>query len=204
MKRLCVFCGSSPGARPDYTQAARHLGHVLAAKKIGLVYGGGSVGVMGEIANAVLERGGEVTGVVPRGLVEKEVAFTELSDLRVVASMHERKALMVELSDGFIALPGGLGTIEELFEALTWAQLGIHQKPCGILNVCGYYDRLIGFLDHVVGQHFVESAHRSMLLVNESPEALLKDFEAYRPPKVDKAEWALRMANSVQGKKEAE
>jgi uncharacterized protein (TIGR00730 family) len=172
------------------------LGHVLAARNIGLVYGGGSVGVMGEIANAVLERGGEVIGVVPRGLVEREVVFTELSDLRVVASMHERKALMVGLSDGFIALPGGLGTIEEFFEVLTWAQLGIHQKPCGILNVCGYYDKLIGFLDHVVEQQFIESEHRLMLLINESPEALLKDFEAYQPPKVDKAAWALRMTDN--------
>jgi uncharacterized protein (TIGR00730 family) len=194
LKRICVYCGSSPGARPEYIQAARQLGHALASRDIGLVYGGGRVGVMGEIADAVLEAGGEVIGVIPRELVDKEVAFTALSDLRVVSSMHERKALMVELSDGFVALPGGLGTFEEFLEVLTWAQLNIHHKPCGLLNVCGYYTSLIGFLDHAVAEQFLQSQHRSMLVVDESPTALLDRFEAYQAPKVDKAAWALQMA----------
>jgi uncharacterized protein (TIGR00730 family) len=172
------------------------LGHTLANKNIGLVYGGGSVGLMGKIAHAVLDHGGEVIGVIPRELVEKEVAFTELSDLRVVGSMHERKALMEKLSDGFIGLPGGLGTIEEFFEILTWAQLGMHQKPCGLLNVGHYYDKLVEFLDYAVNQQFIEWEHRSMLLIEKDPETLLKEFEGYQPPKVDKAEWALRMSNS--------
>ncbi len=196
MKRICVFCGSSPGARPEYRQAARQLAYTLASKQIGLVYGGGSVGVMGEIARTVLDEGGEVIGVIPKALAKKKVAFTELPDLRVVGSMHERKALMAELADGFIALPGGLGTIEEFFEVLTWAQLGIHSKPCGLLNVGQYYDKLISFLDHTVSEQFVEGAHRSMVLIAGSPEALLEQFETYQPPQVDKAAWTLRMANS--------
>jgi uncharacterized protein (TIGR00730 family) len=200
MKRICVFCGSSPGARPEYAQAARELGHALASKNLGLVYGGASVGAMGQIANAVLEAGGEVIGVIPRALAEKEVAYTELSDLRVVGSMHERKALMAELADGFIALPGGLGTIEEFFEVLTWAQLGMHQKPCGLLNVCQYYDNLMAFLDCAVDQQFIEVTHRSLVLIDESPEALLKKFEMYQPPKVDKAEWILRINDPTRGR----
>ena len=194
MKRICVYCGSSPGARPEYAAAARGLGQVLARRDITLVYGDGRVGVMGEIAEAVLEAGGEVIGVIPKGLVDKEVAFTELSDLQVVSSMHERKALMVELSDGFVALPGGLGTFEEFLEVLTWAQLNIHLKPCGLLNVCGYFAKLVELLDHAVGEQFIEPEHRSMLLIDESPGSLLTKFEAYQPPKVDKAAWALRMA----------
>ena len=194
MKRICVFCGSSPGARPEYAQAARQLDQALTSRDIGLIYGGGRVGVMGEIADAVLKAGGEVIGVIPRGLVDKEVAFTELSDLRVVPSMHERKALMVELSDAFIGLPGGLGTFEEFFEVLTWAQLSIHQKPCGLLNVCGYYTALMSFLNHAVDEQFIEPEHRCMLLVDDNPEALLRKFEEYQPPKLDKAAWALQMA----------
>jgi len=194
LKRICVYCGSSPGVRPEYVRAARQLGQALVSRDIELVYGGGRVGVMGEIAHAVLEAGGEVIGVIPRGLVDKEVAFTDLSDLRVVSSMHERKALMVELSDGFIALPGGLGTFEELLEVLTWAQLSIHHKPCGLLNVCGYYTKLVGFLDHAVAEQFLQSQHRSMLVMDESPAALLDRFEAYQPPVADKAAWALQMA----------
>jgi uncharacterized protein (TIGR00730 family) len=196
MKRICVFCGSSPGSKPEYVRAAVLLGQTLANKNIGLVYGGGSVGLMGKIAHAVLQHGGDVIGVIPKELVEKEVAFTGLSDLRVVGSMHERKALMEEISDGFIALPGGLGTIEEFFEILTWAQLGMHQKPCGLLNVCHYYDKLVEFLDQAVKHRFIEGEHRSMLLIEKNPEALLKKFEEYQPPKVDKAEWALRISNS--------
>jgi uncharacterized protein (TIGR00730 family) len=197
VRHICVFCGSSPGARPEFVQAARDLAYTLTRRKIGLVYGGARVGVMGEIASAVLRNSGEVIGVIPQELVDKEVAFTELSDLRVVASMHERKALMAELSDGFIALPGGLGTIEEFFEVLTWAQLGMHRKPCGLLNVCGYYSSLMAFLDHAVSQQFIESEHRSMVLVDEHPEALIEKFAVYRPPTVDKAKWVLQMANDA-------
>ncbi len=193
MKRICVFCGSSPGARPEYTQAARQLGHALVDKGLGLVYGGSNVGIMREIATTVWERGGEIIGVIPTGLVEKEVAFTALPDLRVVDTMHERKALMVELADGFIALPGGLGTIEEFFEVLTWAQLGIHRKPCGLLNVCRYYDKLIDFLSHVVAQQFIAAENRAMIMIDESPDALLDKFAAYQPPQVDKAKWILRL-----------
>ncbi len=194
MKRICVFCGSSPGARPDYLQASIELGQALAGKNIGLVYGGAKVGMMGKIAESVLEKGGEVIGVIPKDLVEREVAFTGLADLRVVGSMHERKALMADLSDGFIALPGGLGTIEEFFEVVTWAQLGIHPKPCGLLNVRGYYDKLMDFLDHTVSEKFVEAEHRSMILVDENPERLLQKFETYQPPTVDKAQWVLQFA----------
>ncbi len=196
MKRLCVFCGSSPGANPKYMKVARKLGYLLAGKRIGLVFGGGRVGIMGEIAKAVLNEGGEVIGVIPKKLADKKVAFTEIPDLRIVNSMHERKALMMELSDGFIAIPGGLGTIEEFFEVLTWAQLGLHRKPCGLLNVCQYYKKLIRFLDYVADQKFIEPVHRSMILIDDDPEKLLKKFEIYKPPEVDKAKWALRMAES--------
>jgi uncharacterized protein (TIGR00730 family) len=198
MKRICVFCGSSPGARPEYVKAARQLGHTLASKGIGLVYGGAKVGTMGQLANAALEAGGEVIGVIPEQLVEKAVAFTELENLHVVGSMHERKARMVELSDGFIALPGGLGTFEEFFEALTWAQLSIHHKPCGFLNVCGYYDQLIAFLDHAVEQQFVKSEYRDMVLVDEEPDGLLQKFATYQPPKIDKAAWILQLNEQSQ------
>ena len=193
MKRICVFCGASPGARPEYIRAARELGYLLADRNIGLVFGGGKVGMMGVIATAAVERKGKVTGVIPRGLFEKEVGYEALDDLRVVDSMHERKALMVELSDAFIALPGGLGTTEEFFEVLTWAQLGLHQKPICLLDVCGYFDRLVEFVDHAVEEHFIEAAHRSILLVDRDPVELLAKFETYEPPKVDKAEWALRL-----------
>ena len=189
IKRVCVFCGSSPGGRPEYVQAAKALGRTLVSRGIGLVYGGAKVGTMGQLASAVLEAGGEVIGVIPEQLVKKEVAFTELANLEVVGSMHERKARMVELSDGFIALPGGFGTFEEFFEALTWAQLGMHHKPCGLLNVCGYYDDLIAFLDHTVEQQFVKSEYRAMVLVDQDAEALLQKFETYQPPKIDKAAW---------------
>lgn len=192
MKRMCVFCGSSPGLRPEYSQAARRLGSILAQKQVGLVYGGGNVGMMGQLANAVIEQGGEVIGVIPRELLEKRVAYTGLSDLRVVGSMHERKALMAELADGFIALPGGLGTLEEFFEVWTWAQLGLHQKPCGLLNICDYCTPLITFLDHLVTQGFLAAAHRSMVMVEEHPETLLEQFDQYRAPIVDKAAWALQ------------
>ncbi|TFG80858.1 MAG: TIGR00730 family Rossman fold protein [Chrysiogenales bacterium] len=191
MKRICVFCGSSPGAKPEYIQAAQQLGVLLAYRKIGLVFGGGKVGLMGRLAQAALENGGEVIGVIPRELHEKRVAFSGLSDLRVVGTMHERKALMAELADGFMALPGGLGTLEEIFEILTWAQLAIHHKPCGLLNVGDFYTPLLAFLDQVVEQGFLDAAHRSMILTAENPEELLQQFETYRPVSADKAAWAL-------------
>ncbi len=196
MKRLCVFCGSSRGASKIYTDAARKLGRTLVKNNIGLVYGGGNVGLMGEIAHTVVEEGGEVIGVIPKALFDKEVAYTTLPDLRVVNSMHERKSLMVELSDGFIALPGGLGTIEEFFEVLTWAQLGIHEKPCGILNINGYFDHLIEFLNYIVSQKFVNKVHQSMILIDNDPVKLIKKLESYEPPKIDKAKWILSMTNA--------
>jgi len=197
MKRICVFCGSSPGADPAYTKAAEKLGRVLSEKKITLVYGGAKVGLMGHIAKSVLDAGGSVTGVIPKMLYEKEVAFTDISDLRVVGSMHERKALMAELSDGFIAMPGGLGTVEEFFEVLTWAQLDLHTNPCGLLNVGGYFDRLIDFMDHIAAQQFIDSEHRGMLLVDEDPLSLLDQFEKYTPPDTDKATWALKLKPNI-------
>ena len=179
MKKVCVYCGSSSGKRPEYRYAARSLAKALTLRGIGLVYGGASVGIMGEIADAVLADGGEVIGVIPQALVDKEVAHDGLTELKVVESMHERKTIMMDLSDGFIALPGGLGTQEELFEVLTWSQLDFHKNPCGLLNVEGYYDKLCSFLDHAVEEQFVKTHHREMLLVEDSPEKLLTLMEAY-------------------------
>ena len=184
--RLCVFCGSNPGSEPSYLAMARDLGRMLAQEKIGLVYGGGAVGLMGAVADAALEGGGEVIGVIPQALMDKEIGHRGLADLRVVDSMHERKALMAELASGFIALPGGLGTFEELFEVWTWAQLGYHRKPCALLNVAGFYDRLISFLDDVVERGFVKPVHRSMLIVEDEPAALIQAIRGYEPPVVDK------------------
>jgi uncharacterized protein (TIGR00730 family) len=186
MKRICVFAGSSAGSRPEYLAAAEELGRVLAAREIGVVYGGARVGLMGAVADAVLVGGGQVIGVIPQAMVEKEVAHDGLTDLRVVTTMHERKALMAELSDGFIALPGGWGTLDELFEILTWAQLGIHQKPCGLLNVLGYFDRLLAFLDHAVQQGFVRGEFGALLATSDSPATLLSAMERQRPPAVEK------------------
>lgn len=196
MQRICVFCGSSPGTRPEYRAAAHALGQALVAQGIELVYGGASVGLMGIVARTVLEGGGRVTGVIPRLLAEKEVALTSLDDLRIVDSMHERKALMAELSDGFIALPGGIGTIEEFVEVLTWAQLGIHTKPCGLLNSAGYYDRLLGFFEHMLAEGFIRPACRSTILVEQDPLSLLEAMGSYRSPTEDKAAWALKLSNS--------
>ncbi|MFC1483928.1 TIGR00730 family Rossman fold protein [Candidatus Neomarinimicrobiota bacterium] len=195
MHRVCVFCGSSPGARPEYRQAAERLGQILVERKLGLVYGGARVGLMGKLAETVFHAGGEVIGVIPAALVEKEVAFKELHDLRVVDTMHERKALMAELADGFLALPGGLGTLEEFLEVLTWGQLGMHAKPCGILNVNGYFDHLLAFMDRAVTDTFVREEHRSMLLVHEDPAQLLNLFDTYQPPTLDKAHWILSINN---------
>jgi len=176
MKRICVFCGSKEGTRPVYVEAARILGAEIATRGLGAVYGGAHVGLMGAVADGALERGGEVIGVIPTFLLEKELAHDGLTELREVSSMHERKAMMVNLSDGFISLPGGLGTFDETMEILTWAQLRIHDKPCGLLNVDGYYDRLIEFLDHASEQGFVSSAHRQMILMEDSPGKLLDKF----------------------------
>ena len=173
LKRVCVYCGSREGSRPAYAQAARDLGAALVRRGIGLVYGGGRIGLMGVVADAVLAEGGSVTGVIPRALVSKEVAHLDLKDLRIVGSMHERKALMAELSDAFIALPGGFGTFEEMFEVLTWAQLRFHQKPCGLLNVEGFYDGLLSFLDHAVAEDFIRAQLRASVLVETDPLRLL-------------------------------
>jgi len=185
MTRICVYCGSSPGARPEYAAAARRLGELLAERKLALVYGGSDLGVMGQVAGAALDAGGEVIGVIPRAMHEK-VNHPALTRLHVVESMHDRKALMFELADGFIALPGGVGTVEEFMEVLTWAQLGTHGKPCGLLNVCDYFGSLLAFLDHAVSQRFVKPAHREMILVDSRPEGLLDRFARYVPPTVDK------------------
>ncbi len=184
--RLCVFCGSNAGQDPVYLSTARALGAALAENGIELVYGGASVGLMGAVADAALDKGGHVIGVMPQALVDKEIAHRGLSDLRVVGSMHERKALMAELADGFIALPGGLGTFEELFEVWTWAQLGYHRKPCALLNAAGFYDKLTDFLDDVVERGFVKPIHRAMLIVGSEPAALIESIRAYEPPRVDK------------------
>jgi uncharacterized protein (TIGR00730 family) len=190
MKRLCVYCGSRPGSQPDYTEAAENLARALVRRKIEVVYGGASVGTMGVLANTVLAEGGHVIGIIPQAIVDREVVHRGLSDLRVVTSMHERKVLMAELSDGFIALPGGLGTLDEVFEILTWGQLGLHQKPCGLLNIRDYYRGLIDFLDHAVAERFITDVHRAMLLVEEEPERLLEHFERYQVPAV--AKWVDR------------
>ena len=182
MERICVFSGSSPGAHPDYLRAAEELARALAAQGIGLVYGGASVGLMGALADAALEAGGEAVGVIPQALVDREIAHPGLSDLRVVSSMHERKALMAELADGFVALPGGMGTLEELFEVYTWTQLGLHSKPLGLLDVRGYYAQLVAFLDHTVEERFMTVEHREMLVVEQRAEALLEAFRRWRPP----------------------
>ncbi|MBB6521283.1 TIGR00730 family Rossman fold protein [Pseudoteredinibacter isoporae] len=186
MKKICVYCGSNPGKSPEYIEAARTLARELVKHNIGLVYGGASVGIMGEIADTVLESGGEVIGVIPQALVEKEVSHHGLTELKVVNSMHERKSMMAEISDGFIALPGGLGTLEEIFEVLTWSQLGFHQKPCALLNAKQYYSKLAEFLDHAVEQAFIKATHREMLMVEEDPIALLHTMLAYKHPTVDK------------------
>jgi uncharacterized protein (TIGR00730 family) len=174
---ICVFTGSRHGTHPEYGEGARQLARELVERNYGMVYGGGNVGLMKVIADTVLELGGHVTGIIPDSLVTKEVAHRGLSDLRIVQSMHERKALMAELSDGFIAMPGGIGTMEEFFEVLSWAQLGIHRKPCGLLNTAGYYDRLIDFLDHAVEHDFLKPKHRSLLILANEPPEILRRFE---------------------------
>lgn len=184
--RLCVFCGSSPGNKPEYLAAAQQLGTALAKAGIGLVYGGAQVGLMGAVADAALAAGGEVIGVIPRHLVERELAHEGLTTLHEVGSMHERKAMMADLSDGFIALPGGVGTFEELFEVWTWGQLGHHQKPCALFNAAGYYDQLIAFLDHALTEGFMRQPYRDMLIVDNQVDSLLDRVRRYSPPSVSK------------------
>jgi len=190
VKRLCVFSGSSFGANAAYEEAAKALGRELAARGIGVVYGGGSVGLMGVMADAALLADGEVIGVIPEVLMGKEVDHKGLAKMHVVKSMHERQALMAELSDGFIALPGGWGTFEELFEVLTWSQLGLHRKPCGILNAGGYYDKLLAFLDHAVSEAFVRRENAQMYVVGVSPGELIDRMAEWDPPTVTK--WITR------------
>lgn len=188
IKKVCVFCGSSPGGHVQYMEKAEELGLELTRRKIGLVYGGAKIGVMGRIADSVLKNGGEAIGVIPKALKIKEVAHEGLSKLHVADNMHARKALMYEISDAFIALPGGIGTLDEFFEIFTWTQLGFHQKPCGLLNVRGYYDKLLGFLNHMVSEKFVKEKHMEMLLVDEGPSAMLDKFLDYHPIQLKK--WA--------------
>ena len=186
MNRICVFCGTNTGSRPDYGAAARELGQILAEQGIELVYGGASVGIMGELADSVHEHGGHVTGIIPQQLMEKEVAHTGIANLIVVASMHQRKSQMADMSDGFIALPGGIGTLEGFFEILTWSQLGIHAKPSGILNVAGYFDGLTRFLDHAVKEGFLTEEHRGAIIMETDPRQLLERMQAYTPPESEK------------------
>jgi len=189
LKAICVYCGSSPGASPLYIQAAQDLGREIAERGIRLVYGGASVGLMGAVAKAALSAGGKVTGIIPKALFEQEVAFSKLDDLIVVDSMHIRKAKMAELADGFIALPGGYGTFDEFFEVLTWAQLGLHAKPCGLLNINHYYDHLLAFLDHSVNEMFVHKPHRDMIHASTQAAGLIDQMAAFNKPPVKKTAW---------------
>jgi hypothetical protein len=185
LRRLCVFCGAQPGARPAYREAAAAFGWLLAESGIGVVYGGASIGLMAAVADAALEAGGEVIGVIPQALVDREVAHHGLSDLRIVHSMHERKALMAELSDGFVALPGGVGTLEELFEVWTWSHLGLHRKPCALLDVQGFYSGLHTFVDHMETEGFLRPGVRDMLIVEREGPQLLTALRGYRAPPVE-------------------
>lgn len=182
MKRVCVFCGSRGGSRPEYAEAARRMGEELAHRGIGLVYGGGRVGLMGAVADAALAAGGEVVGVIPDASVSGEIGHDGLTEMHVVGSVHERKKLMADLSDGFVALPGGYGTLEEFFEVLSWSQLSIHSKPCALLDVVEYWEHLIALLDRTVADGFVRPDHRSLVLIGEDPGKLLDHMESYVPP----------------------
>lgn len=186
IKRIAVFCGSNPGNDPAYLDAATRLSVALVGRGLELVYGGAEVGLMGAVADAALANGGRVIGVMPKALADKEIAHNGLTDLHVVNSMHERKALMADLADGFIALPGGVGTLEEIFEIWTWAQLGYHNKPLAFLNIAGFYDPLCAFLDHQSAEGFVNAAHRHMAIFSKDPEAVIDAFKAYEPPVVEK------------------
>lgn len=186
MKTICIFTGSSPGHNPQHEAAARSLGGTIAARGMGIVYGGASIGLMGAVADACLDAGGSVIGVMPKALADLEIAHNGLTEQHIVATMHERKALMADMSDGFLALPGGLGTLDELFEIWTWAQLGEHQKPVAILNVNGFFDPLLAYLDHVVEEGFIKPAHRDMLIVHETADEVLDAMTSYDPPSVTK------------------
>ena len=186
MKNITVFCGSSSGFRPEYAEAAKNLAHCFIERKIRLVYGGGNVGLMGIIADEVMQKGGKVIGIIPDSLLKREVGNREITELRVVDSMHERKAMMAELADGFIAMPGGIGTFEEFFEILTWAQLGFHEKPCGLLNVAGYYDGLLALCDNAVTEGFLRADHRALILDDSRAVSLLEKMNNFQPPVVEK------------------
>jgi hypothetical protein len=186
MRRLCVFCGSSLGTRKSYEDAARAMGALLASRDIGLVYGGGNVGLMGVVADAAMAHGGNVIGVIPQSLADREVAHSGITELRVVDSMHARKAMMAELADGFIAMPGGVGTFEEFFEVVTWTQLGVHRKPCGLLNVSGFYTPLAAFIDQAVSEGFIKPVHRAAIVVDDDPERLLNTLMSIKLPDVPK------------------
>jgi uncharacterized protein (TIGR00730 family) len=186
MRRICVFCGSSPGIRPAYAAAAEAIGREVARRGWGLVYGGGRVGLMGIMADAALEAGAEVDGVIPKHLAAKEVAHLGLTRLHVVESMHERKAKMAALADGFLSLPGGFGTLEEMAETLTWAQLGLHARPCALLDVAGYFEPLVAFIDHAVAEGFVRAEHRRLVLVDDDPARLLDAMDRWLPVAVEK------------------
>jgi len=190
MKRICVFCGSNPGKNPVYLEAAKNLGLFLVEKNIELVFGGGRVGLMGKIADTVMGNGGRVVGIIPKSLADKEVAHEGLTELHVVDSMHTRKAMMADLSDGFIALPGGFGTFEELCEIITWAQLGFHSKPCGFLNIGGYYDPLIELFDKATHERFVRPEHRKLVLIESDIAKMYKLMAGYQPPTLEK--WITR------------
>jgi uncharacterized protein (TIGR00730 family) len=181
MKSVCVYCGSSLGALPVYAEAARALAREMVSDNIGLVYGGGNVGLMGVIADEVMRLGGEVTGVIPKALLDKEIGHHGLTRLHIVKDMHERKAMMADLSDGFIAMPGGIGTLEELFEVFTWSQLGFHSKPIGLLNVQGFYQGLIAFLEHVVTEGFLKEGQASLLMHDADSRMLLERFKSFQP-----------------------
>jgi len=199
MKRVCVYCGSGVGGQEAYAQAARTLGEAIVQRGMGLVFGGGRIGMMGVLAETVLAAGGEAIGVIPKHLEEKGLALTSVTSLHVVDSMHTRKALMGDLADAFVAMPGGFGTAEEFFEILTWAQLGLHVKPCGLLNIQGYFNHLIRFIDHAVQQEFIHPAHRALLLVGNSPEALLERLATWQPPAgMDKATWATKRVDDLE------
>jgi uncharacterized protein (TIGR00730 family) len=186
VKRICVYAGSNAGTRPEYAESARRLASVLVGRGIDIIFGGGNVGLMKIVADTAMAEGGEVVGVIPDSLMAREVGHHAVTELRIVESMHDRKAMMADLSDGFVALPGGFGTIEEIIEIATWAQLGLHAKPFGLLNVAGYYDGLVGFFDHAASEGFLHPKHRRMLLVADAPESLLDAFEHWKPPHVHK------------------
>jgi uncharacterized protein (TIGR00730 family) len=190
MRRLCVFCGSAPGSQPEYLEAARELGQAMAANKIELVYGGGRVGLMGAVADAVMASGGKVFGIIPERLAAQEIAHNGLTELKIVKSMHERKAIMAEMSDGFVAMPGGFGTIEEYCEVLTWSQLGFQKKACGLLNTLGFFDNLIRLFDDMTSKGFVMPVHRELVLVSQDPKDIINQVSNYKHTAPDK--WVTR------------